>query len=120
MPTKRTRRTRGRTPPLNLYNLELHAILCFWSWSPPHTPLDWERARWTTWADYLADWSAVREEAREDETFAREWPPFAERLRLLYGAKGPPAAFDYDDVQAALATADEADAAALLADVDIS
>lgn len=91
MPTKRTRRTRGRTV-LTLNSLDLpEQIDLMIGWlEGRHT-----HQHWTTWQEYVAVYLQVRE-----ELLASEWmrdkaePPFAEIVYQCWGEAGPPPGTD--------------------------
>lgn len=92
MPTKRTRRTRGRQM-LTLDSFTGHDLLCFVSvWSPPRNEADQTRSRWANWREFLAEYEEVR-----DELLLSGWGrnpvsgalPFAERVYQRYGLDGP-------------------------------
>ncbi|RIK36222.1 MAG: hypothetical protein DCC55_27990 [Chloroflexi bacterium] len=119
MPTKRTRRARGRRV-LTLDALDLGDILDLMAgWRPPRSEFERSRSRWQTWKEYLGDWTAVRDQVPHDDMWwADGEPPFAEQVYRLYGAGGPPEDATYEDVKAALSEAEERSAEELLASLD--
>lgn len=118
MPTKRTRRTRGRRT-LTLDALDISDMLDLMvGWRPPRNELE-RRSRWRTWKEYMGDWAAIRDDVpQEPPWWADGEPPFAEQVYRLYGAGGPPEDATYEDVKAALSEAEERSAEELLASLD--
>lgn len=100
MPTKRTRRARGRSV-LTLDRLDIADMLSFAAgWQPPRPgrPYEAERSRWTDYGEFLADYRAVRAEFLNSE-FARGSTRslFAEWLVDRFGWTGPPAFWGWID-----------------------
>ena len=117
MPTKRKRVTRGRRGVVTLNTLPFRCLLEFLAgWSPP---AGFEQhARWVTWAHFMADWLAVRGDFMQHSQWG-QGDVFAENVYKVFGAKGPPSHYGYDDVLEAIAAAEDDAAAELLADVAV-
>lgn len=98
----------------------MEQLLCFMAgWHPPRNEFEKRYGDWDTWAEFMADWVAVREECLASEPFRRGDSNFAEQVYKTFGAKGPPSGATYDDVKAAIAAAEDEAATELLSDVDL-
>lgn len=119
MPTKRKRRTRQRQGPVSLNSISLEQLLSFMAgWHPPKNEFDLRYGGWLTWAQFMADWLAIRDEFLAREDLNRE-PAFAEQVYKIYGAKGPPSGSTYDDIKRAIAAAEDKAVEEMLADVEV-
>ena len=88
-------------------------------WSPENTSARERKfVKWETWKDFLSTWVAVRDEFLSREQWGAP-PVFAEQVYQTFGASGPPANATYDDIRVAIAAAEDAAAAELLADVRV-
>src|SRR4051812_43886910 len=107
MPTKRKRITRGRNGAITMRSFSFRCLLSFAAgWRPPTNEFEKSRSPWLTWAEFMADWLAVRDEYLAHETWGNMGNDggqgiFAENVYKTYGAKGPPADTTYEDIRAA-------------------
>lgn len=102
MPTKRKRISRGRTGRLTMDSLVFGELLAFMAgWRPPCNEFETSRSRWLTWAGFMADWLTVRDEFLEHPQWG-SGDVFAEDIYRVFGAKGPPTEYGYDEVREAM------------------
>jgi hypothetical protein len=120
MPTKRKRLPRGRNGTMTMDSLPFECLLEFAAgWSPPKNEYQAGRSHWRTWAAFMSDWLAVRDEYMQHVQWGKG-DVFAENVLKVYGTKGPPANATSDDVRAAFAAAEDEAVAEMLEDVSLN
>ena len=97
MPTKRRRLARGRIT-LTLLDIGIRGRLDFTvGWAPPGNAFERTRSRWTTYRQYLDDYTAVR-----DEMLARHPRRPEDFAETLYERVGSDPRGDVETIGAAL------------------